>query len=585
MILRKIGKILRGKATPFHIIAATTLAALYAFTPGWPQSPLLAILLPLLIIIINANLVVFGLSFLLFQLVHWLIIPLQFQIGIILVDGPLQSLWALLANAPVFAWLGVEYYLVPAGLLLGLLFGLLLGVLLSGQLQRFRRHMAHLERDSGKFQKLMARRWVRILGWILIGGTKAKGDWMKLTEKRIGNPLRPLGLVFAAGLAVLIAIGMMLLDSAIVGNLVRENLTRANGATVDLEGFDLSLRDGSLNIGAFAAADPEDLERNRFSSANVGVSFQAADFLRRRVVVDEVAVSTPRSGTQRTLPGQRVSRPAADSTGTSPDDAEDDSSWSILDMVEDTAVWRGRLETAYRLYQQWGPLLASDTGDADEPVSWRQRLMERARATGYAAVSSPDVVRGHPRIWVRNFEALDFQNVGESSQRWNITGKNLASEPARLPEEGGVDIRSVDGLWDLGVSWHPDQGAVETRVRLIRENWPVEELRQLLNNPQGFPIESGWIDIRADGPANLESLNLPVRVIVRDARIRTLGQDLNVSRIEVPAKIKGRLDRPRLHVDSSDWMDALRGAAGNQLREEIQQRSVDEIRRRLPFGG
>ena len=56
MFLRKIGKFLRGKATPFQIISATILGGLLGSLPGITQGPLLLVLLLFLVIILNANL-------------------------------------------------------------------------------------------------------------------------------------------------------------------------------------------------------------------------------------------------------------------------------------------------------------------------------------------------------------------------------------------------------------------------------------------------------------------------------------------------------------------------------------------------
>ncbi len=58
MIIRKIGKIILGKVTPFQIIAACTLGAMIGFLPGFSQAPGLLIVLLVLLMILNANLLV-----------------------------------------------------------------------------------------------------------------------------------------------------------------------------------------------------------------------------------------------------------------------------------------------------------------------------------------------------------------------------------------------------------------------------------------------------------------------------------------------------------------------------------------------
>jgi hypothetical protein len=70
--LRKIGSVLRGKATPFQVLLATTLGGLLGFVPGFflpgdlgggfLQAPALIVLLLCVVLVFNANLAVFGLT-------------------------------------------------------------------------------------------------------------------------------------------------------------------------------------------------------------------------------------------------------------------------------------------------------------------------------------------------------------------------------------------------------------------------------------------------------------------------------------------------------------------------------------------
>jgi uncharacterized protein (TIGR03546 family) len=586
MITRRIGRILRGKATPFHLISATVLAGLYAFHPGWAQSPLLSILLPLLVIIINANLIVFAFAFILAQVLHWILLPLQFQIGLWLIEGPLQGFFAFFANAPITAWLGLEYYVVSSGILLGIIYGGITGWLLSRYLQKFRHTMGSLEKDSEKYQKIMERRWVRILGWALLGGVKAQGDWNKLAEKKIGNPLRPLGLIFAAALVVLLVLIGMILDSAIVSSYVRDNLSRLNGATVDIGDFDLKLLNGSLDISSLAAADPENLQENRFSSDAIAIRFSSQDFLRRRFVIDEVTIATPRSGTPRTLRGSIYTRPESPA----PDQVEPDpdaETLQLLDYLEDARIWKERLQTAYQLYQQWGPRLGKQT-EAETRSNWRDNLRDRAQISGYQSLASETLIRQSPRIVLRSLEALDFQQQGQPDSRWDITAKNLASEPSLLEESAEIQISDHADIMELKFELQPLDGSVQPLLRLSRKNWSVAEIRAGMENPDRLPVKSGTIDILAEGIADPDALDLPLYITLRNADVAAFNQTLKIAEITFPARLVGRLDSPGLKIETKAWTDALQEAAGNQIREEVRERATDEIRRRLPslpFGG
>ena len=86
MLFRKIGALIRGKVTPFQIMAACVLGAVIGFLPGWAQAPGLMVLTTLLLIILNANLLVAGLVGLGSRLLSLLAAPLLFKIGRLLFD-------------------------------------------------------------------------------------------------------------------------------------------------------------------------------------------------------------------------------------------------------------------------------------------------------------------------------------------------------------------------------------------------------------------------------------------------------------------------------------------------------------------
>src|SRR5688572_4725418 len=98
MITRQIGKILRGKATPLQIMMAAILGAMLGFVPGWWEGPGLIIALTLLLIILNANLAVAAIVGLLAKLISYALLPVTFEAGRFLLDGPTQGFFKTLIN-------------------------------------------------------------------------------------------------------------------------------------------------------------------------------------------------------------------------------------------------------------------------------------------------------------------------------------------------------------------------------------------------------------------------------------------------------------------------------------------------------
>ena len=124
-IIRKIGKLLRGNATPAQIMLATVLGMMLGFMPGLSAIGSIVILLCLLLVL-NANLTLCLWSVVLGKILSLFLIRVSFEAGYFLLDGPLSGLYAGIINRPVLALMGLEYYVVSGGLLLGLIMGIVI---------------------------------------------------------------------------------------------------------------------------------------------------------------------------------------------------------------------------------------------------------------------------------------------------------------------------------------------------------------------------------------------------------------------------------------------------------------------------
>ena len=159
MFTRKIGKLLRGDATPFQLYTAAILASLIGFIPGFMQGPGLFLTFLALLVVLNANLALAALIGGLAKLISLLIMPITFEVGCFLLDGPTSGLFQSMINAPVLALFGFEHYATTGGLLMGLIFGILCGILVSKIVHSFRKKIADLEQNSEKFQRYIRTLW------------------------------------------------------------------------------------------------------------------------------------------------------------------------------------------------------------------------------------------------------------------------------------------------------------------------------------------------------------------------------------------------------------------------------------------
>src|SRR5882672_10249924 len=92
-LIRKLGSLLRGSATPFQIHVACILGALMGFTPGFTRAPALSLALLLLLLTCNANLLVAGLVGGVARIASLVLMPVAFSTGRWLLDGPTSGLF------------------------------------------------------------------------------------------------------------------------------------------------------------------------------------------------------------------------------------------------------------------------------------------------------------------------------------------------------------------------------------------------------------------------------------------------------------------------------------------------------------
>ncbi|MCB9870774.1 MAG: hypothetical protein H6837_13030 [Planctomycetes bacterium] len=198
MLIRKVTGLLRGKVSSTQVFVAGLLRTMLGFVPGFAlpgdlgggfsQSPGLILGLLFLVLVLNCNLALFGLSLMLAKLLSLAIMPVSFAIGRALLDSPTSGLFATMINAPVLAWFGLDAYATTGGLLLGAVLGMVWGFGLTRGLRAFRGAMAKVETREG-YQRQMGKGWVRWLAWLLLGG-QSKKSYQELLDAGRGLPIR-----------------------------------------------------------------------------------------------------------------------------------------------------------------------------------------------------------------------------------------------------------------------------------------------------------------------------------------------------------------------------------------------------------
>lgn len=580
---RKIGKLLRGKATPFQLIAASVLGTCLGFAPSPLQAPALMALLVAALLAVNANL---GLALLcagLGGLLSLVVAPVSFRIGEFLLDGPFAGLAEAVVNAPVLAWCGLSYYAVAGGQLLALLIGTGIGLLVTRAVNGFRRRMVAARDKPSKARELAAKPWGRALTWIFFGGT-GKGSWEDKLEKRVGNPIR----IWGAALIVIVVVGAAVahrqLAEPLARGVLQDKLASANGATVDVGPLALDLGEGRVAISQLALADPKDLARDLFRAGHLEADVDQADFLRRRFHVAKLVVSEAQSGVPRETPGEVVGpepdeeEEPADDEG--PIDLENISLEQVLGEYE---VWKGRLSQARKWLDRLSGGLGSEKGDE----SLTERLAREVSERGWFSVEADHLMNEAPTFRLSELLVEGFQASYLPGRTLDLQARELSTQPGLVDAPPTLEITSRDGALGLLVDLAPaSRLGGDGALRFHLKSLDVDAVMSKLSLPGGqVPFRGGTLDLVIDGAwdgGRIGFVDLPLRVVFHGTTL-TLG-DLKpqaLDELELEIGIRGPLDSPRLDFDADALTDALVDAGKQELANQLEKELDGEVKEKL----
>lgn len=582
LITRRIGYILRGKATPFQLFTGCLLGAILGFLPGFAAAPGLMVTTTLLLVLLNANLVLAALVGLVARLLSLALLPVAFALGRALLDGPLSGLFGWLINAPVLALFGFENYTATGGLVLGLLVGTAAGRGVVALVTGFRRAMADgNSTGAARYQALMQRTWFKAAVVVLAGGGLKDPDYAALLKTKVGNPIRPLGGAAVVLFLVLVVIGYQFLSPTILTTALRSGLERAHGATVELDNTAVDLAAGRMTLSGLAMADPENLGADLFRASLVEADISGVNLLRKRLQFDRIEITGATSGEARRVPGRRLpSAPRTTPTIALPDLA------SLEDYLANAQVWKDRLaQIKAWLDRLHGTAPAEEGVEAEESLG--DRLAREAEARGYRRVTARHLVTGAPTLLITTLHAGEVRVSQLPGETLDIVGSHLSTQPHLVAETPSLRVTSSRDT--LGFAAELGAAAATRGASTLAFHYrglAVDEVVGMLKSDGGTPpLAGGTLDLRGSGrygPAE-GTIDLPLTLTLHDTTVRVAGRDTRVSQFDLPVGVTGPLDAPRLKIDAAD-LTRLVGAAGRTLIEDRAKEALGDRAGKLLHG-
>jgi uncharacterized protein (TIGR03546 family) len=579
-ILRKIGSVLRGRVTPLQLMLATTLGGILGFVPGFflpgdlgggfLQAPGLIVLLLCCVLVLNANLGVFGLVTLGCKALSVVMLPVSYALGTWLLDGPLQGLFRALINGKVTAWCGFEYYATAGGLVFGLVFGLGSGLLFNRTIGSIRTKMASVEESSELYQKYAQKKWVRFCTWLLLGKGKGKKDWKDLSEQgKVGMPVRIWGVASAVVLVGSLWVFQQWFSTPILTSNTRGALEWMNGATVDLAAAKLDFGEGTLRFSGLAIADSKALDTDLFAADELTATLDTGELLRKRLVIDELRSTSARSGSPRSKKGVILpTKPPPPEPPPPPTNTK-----TIEDYLADFQVWKQRLEQA----REWIDVIAG--GDEQPPAEQtpeqrKEDRAEQARVHGIASVVATHLIEAGPRVLIRK---IDIEGIGYTlngkPDKLDLRARNLSDIPSLVPDALSLSLKSTDSMM-LALSGkskaNPALG-FECEFRQLA----VDNVFKNLRTGGSPPLRGGTLDLRCKGSLSSGkggmTVDLPLQVALKDTTFALAGaKETKVASLLLPIGLRGPVTSPSVALDDKVLQDALLAAGQKELANFVQ---------------
>lgn len=597
LTIRKFLRTLIGTATPLQVLFACILGSLLGFLPVTNGGTVTAIGLLVLLLVLNANLFLAGLVATGTKLLSIATAPIAFELGRLLIDGPTRPLAGILANGPVTAWLGFDHYLSTGGMLLGLVVGIVLGLVISKLVVRLRQLLGGLEEGSDAFRAVMERRPVRWAAWILFGGIP-KGGFAAMAERR-GSPIRISGTVVAGVLLIVVIAAGWILSNGAARQILASSLTRANGATVDVEEVRISWWEGRAEVIGLAVSDRESLDRDLVRASRLAASLDLGAVLRKRLAVDLVAVSDALLDAPREIPGTISEKVASAPPAGTADDEEPDAEASppppegnLADYLQTAREWKDRLDQIRRVVEDLaGRMPAEGAADSMPPdpatnqADFEAWLREQIDLHGYAGVQASHLLDEAPRLLVRRVEARGIRRSERETPDYDLVLASLSTEPRLVNDPPSIELRSSDESISADLSLgrlarEPGENRFDVQV----EGMPAAKIVDQLVRKENPPFSGGTLDARIAGNFALRplvTLEGPLEVVLRNSTIRIGDQTAEIPELPVRLVISGRLDDPSVTLDEKAFAAALQKAGADVLASKAREEANSQVDRGL----
>ena len=587
-LLRKIGKILRGGATTREIMLGFMLGMIWGLIPGFNLAQFLMLFLVLLL---NANFGFMLMGLLAGTLACYGLSTLTFEIGYVLISS-LQGLFTSLHNTAVIAWVGLDSYCLVGGVPLGIIVGGAIGLFLGKTVVSLRERMFKLE-ASDRMQELNDKLWVKILLFVAFGGKLPSQEDQEDKKHPFFRPMG-LGLVIVVGLVVFAA--EFFLMESIMKSQLEKQLSRANGAEVNIADLKFSMGQGSLTIQGLEVTDSSDLSKNSVQIKDIALDVQMSDLLRSRAVVELLKVDTVEFGMARATPGKDYDSKSKKEEE-SPKEQEKDKEGEF-----DLNTYLNKAEKYKKFYDKVKEYLKDQEQSAEakaenKPVkSTKEDLRKQAEKLGFLNLRAREL---YQNVAAWHVTQTSVSNIKTDSRSYTMEISDMSSHPVIVGKPVLVNLgdgKNIEANSTLNVHQLNAQNSLTVKVTDLKRKEDID-----FGEDTAAILRDGDMSFDLDGTFSAQEINLPFMLKLRNLNVdvrpgkKILGlkeEDAEMvlnamESLDVKGEFLGSWDKPKLKIDYDLLMERVQKAlveSGKKLAkqklDEEKKKAEEKVRKK-----
>lgn len=589
-IYNKLMSTIFSQTTPAQLLLVSILGFVFGFIPGFSYAPLLFIFTIFLVLILRVNIGIFIIIALIAKALSFAIEGLSFSVGTFLIDGFAQPLFKKIVNTPVLAYAGFDYYLVTGAFVVSIILGIVVGLILAKIYKGFVTKMAKLQTESDLYVKITSKLSTKIASKILLGKNISKVDWQKMAKKRFLQPFRILGVILVAIIVTGLYFSPSLLQTTLVSNIIKQQLSKANGATVDYKSLNLDFSQAKLEINGLGAANPNDLHEDRFYAESVSASLNMTGILTKHLVLDNVKLDGVKLNKERSSKGELYGEGAQATSNQTVEEnittvktiANDVNNLQQLNLEK----YLSHAETAGKVAKgiKQGAEVLSNFKPVPNATPKEQKNIakEEAKAYGYADVRAESLETKKPMLTILNMYINNYENSGNT---FNVYLGNISTNPTLLGEPTTIKINTVNNDDITANVTISNKVNTANNVEFKFKNLGNNLVKGL--NIQNLKLNADNASISGKGDWNFESgknisFNIPLVINLDGVSINFNGFNQKLQNLQLNAVLSGDLNNTNFSIDTSSIDNILKSVNVQDVANNIIEKTgADEKTKQL----